>query len=198
MGLAGFVNIFVPVAVIAAAVVAYIWRGWAEGTALESEMRRLSGNEYSVITHPVLRDGGAEVSVDYAVISIYGVFLVVTSDFKGRVTGSEDADTWTHGGRRGTETVENPLRRTAAFADVLQRQVLPAYHYPEPVAIVAYPARDVLAVQSTQHVTYLARTIDIIRSYDEVILSFSQAAGMTSALRVADQSGQLGASATLV
>lgn len=185
MGFAGFVNIFVPVAIIAAVVIVYLWRGWAENTALESALRRLSGNEYSVIPHPVLPDGDGTVSVDYAVISIYGVFLVVTSDFKGRVSGDEGQARWTFANRSRTEEGESPLCRTDAFAAALQ-QALPSYRYPQPVAIAAFPARDVLAVHATQHVTYIARVLDIIRSYDRVVLPFSQAAGMTAALRVAD------------
>lgn len=186
MGIAGFVNIFVPAVIIAAILVVYFMRGRAENSALESALRTLSGNEYAVIENPALHTDAGVVSVDYAIVSIYGVFLVVTSGFKGRVTGEETGAEWTLSGRKGTETIDNPLHRTAAFADALQ-QALPSYRYPLPVAIVAFPARDVLAVHSTQHVTYIAHVIDIIRSYDRVVLPFSQTAGMTAALRAADR-----------
>lgn len=183
--LAGFLNIFMPLLMVAVAVVLYFWRGWTERTALQSAMKNLSGNEYSVLEHPGIRTPEGIVTVDYAVVSVYGIFLVVTSDFKGRVTGSEDASEWTLSNRRGAQAVENPLMRVDAFARALHR-ALPNYRFARPVAIVAYPARDILNVRSTQHVTYLSKVMDIIGSYNVQTISFSQASGMAAALRYAD------------
>lgn len=183
--LAGFLNIFMPMLMVAVAVVLYFWRGWTERTALQSAMKNLSGNEYAVLEHPGIRTSQGIVSVDYAVVSVYGVFIVVTSDFKGRVTGSEDASEWTLSSRMGAQTVENPLVRADAFAKAM-RQALPNYRFARPVTVIAYPARDILNVRSTQHVTYLSKVMDIIKSYNVQTISFSQASGMASALRYAD------------
>lgn len=183
--LAGFLNIFMPLLMVAVAVVLYFWRGWTERTALQSAMKNLSGNEYSVLERPGIRTPQGIVSVDYAVVSVYGVFLVVTSDFKGRVTGSEDAAEWTLSNRMGTRTVENPLVRADAFAEAMRR-ALPNYRFARPVTVVAYPARDILNVKSTQHVTYFSKVMDIIKSYSVQTISFSQASGMASALHYAD------------
>ena len=65
-------------------------------------------------------------------------------------------------------------------------RALPNYRFARPVAIVAYPARDILNVRSTQHVTYLSKVMDIIGSYNVQTISFSQASGMAAALRYAD------------
>lgn len=183
--LAGFINIFIPLLMVAVGVVLYFWRGWTERTALRSSLNSLSGNESTVIAHPGLRTPSGAVTVDYAIVSVYGVFLVVVSDFKGRVTGEEDEPRWQLRTRLHTVEAENPLQRTQAFADAL-RQALPAYRYADPVAIVAYPVRDVLDVRATQHVTYISKVMDIIASYDVPVLSFSQATGMGYALRHAD------------
>jgi hypothetical protein len=182
---AGMLNVLIPLLIVAAIAILYLRRGWTERTGLRSEMKNLSGNAYSVLDHPGLRTDEGIVTVDYCIVSVYGIFLLVIDNFKGRVSGGEENDNWTLSSHGRTETVGNPLKRTEAFSHALAK-VLSDYRYPDPIAIVAYPTGTVLDVKSTQHVTYLSKVLGIVKSYRTARLTFSQASGITVALQYAD------------
>lgn len=188
MDLSGFAavgNVLVPLLIVAALGAVYARRGWMEQTGLGAELQRLSGNAYFVIEHPGLSSAEGIVTVDYCIVSVYGIFLVVIDHRRGRISGREADPTWTLAVRGEDTAVENPLARTASFATALG-QVLPGYCYPDPVAIAAYPTGAVLDVKSTQHVTYIPKVLDLIKSYSTLHLTFSQASGIAAALQFSD------------
>lgn len=56
-------------------------------------------------------DGRGTTEIDHAVVSRFGVFVIETKSWPGRLTGSEHDDTWTQELGRRTHQKDNPLKQ---------------------------------------------------------------------------------------
>lgn len=171
--------------IIVVGLVLYRHRGWAEKSALSSAMGTLSNNEYAVIDNLGLPSDKGVTTIERTIVSVFGIFVVETLDFKGRINGEEDEPIWTNIDFGNETTFDNPVMRNEAALGVLSQTLA---EYPEVpfISLVAFPSRDTLNVKSTVHVTDISKVMDIIRSYDKQILTISDARGMAFALRAID------------
>lgn len=58
-------------------------------------LKRLPRDKYAVINNLLLNDSGQTSQVDHVVISRYGVFVIETKVYQGRIYGGEDNEYWT-------------------------------------------------------------------------------------------------------
>lgn len=185
-GLANYLFIAIMlVVIIVVAVVLYRSRGWAEQKALSSALGTLTNNEYGVIENLGLRTDEGVIVVERVIVSIYGVFVIIASDRKGRINGDEDEPVWSNVDFGTTTTFENPIMVNQRAIDALQ-STLTAYPETPFISIVGFPMRDVLNVKATVQVTDISKVMDIIRSYNTQMLTVSDATGIAAALRAAD------------
>jgi len=59
------------------------------------KLRRLKKSDYIVYNDIYLKNGGRSKQIDHLIISIYGVFVIETKNYKGWIFGNENAKHWT-------------------------------------------------------------------------------------------------------
>lgn len=178
--------IWVALAIVAiVGVILYQYRGWAEQKALASAMGTLSQNEYSVVESLGVRCDTGVVTIERVIPSIYGVFVVSTFPYRGRIDGEEDQAIWKHSDKRSSAAFDNPVAANAKAIRVM-RKALADYPDVPFVSIVGFPSRDILNVKATAQVTYMDKIMDVIRSYQTQVLSIPDAKGIAHALNAVD------------
>jgi len=84
----------------------------------------LDKNVYHVIKNVTLPTGNGTTQIDHIVISIYGVFVIETKNYKGWIFGKEKDKYWTQKIYKKTYKFQNPLRQnykhTKTLSDLLK------------------------------------------------------------------------------
>ena len=102
-------------------------KGWA-GEKLTAGLTRLMlPEEYKMVNDVMIpRSDMPEktTQIDHIVVSRYGLFVIETKNYRGKIYGSENSKVWTYypGGKK--TTFQNPLRQnylhTRSLADILE------------------------------------------------------------------------------
>ncbi|SDB80913.1 Nuclease-related domain-containing protein [Pelagirhabdus alkalitolerans] len=82
-------------------------------------LRHLPSDHYEVLTNVPLKEGTA----DHVVLSVYGVFVIDQQNDTGKVTGSLKDENWTQHYKKRTKQVPNPLSKTKAQAETIQKHL---------------------------------------------------------------------------
>lgn len=117
-------------------------RWWADtfhpkpGSGGEAYVRGLLarlGPEYIVMNDVTIPNGPSTTQFDHLVFSPYGVFVIETKDYSGRVYGSEHAEQWTQ--YIGDETYKfyNPVRQNEGHVRALQKKL--GYQFFVPIVV---------------------------------------------------------------
>ncbi len=135
-------------------------------------------SEYSVISNALFENGSQSVQIDHIVISPYGIFVIETKGYKGRITGGEDSEQWTqslYGGyfyNNRKYRFYNPIRQNAGhvrFLEYLLRNegiVLPI------IPIVVFEDDAELLVNVRNHIVVRRYfLIEAIRKYRDPVIS---------------------------
>lgn len=69
----------------------------------------LSDNKYVVLNDMMFRDGSHTTQIDHIVISIYGIFIIETKNYKGWIYGHAYSDYWTQNIWGNKYSLYNPI-----------------------------------------------------------------------------------------
>jgi len=148
---------------------------------VSSFLADLSCNDYQVYNDLLIRDGNYTTQVDHLIISRYGVFVLETKNFHGKVYGTGNSEFWKQylpawGYKRYGFTQENQLRnpiwQNEGHIKSLRRLVFgndTLIH-----GIVAFPSETRINVTADQPVLNMQDVVPYIKSYRDVILSIDQ------------------------
>ena len=55
----------------------------------------LLSDKYKIINDILIKSNGRTIQIDHLVISVYGIFVIETKNYKGWITGSDNSEYWT-------------------------------------------------------------------------------------------------------
>lgn len=110
------------------------WKKGAGGEAYVRSVLERLGPEYTVFNDVTFRSGSATTQIDHLVVSRYGIFVIETKDYQGKVYGSEKSEQWTQYIGREEHKFYNPVRQNNGHVQSLRHR-LGAFPY---VPIVAF------------------------------------------------------------
>ena len=84
------------------------------------QLRRLAGEEYKVFSDVLLRTHGGSSQIDHLVVSIYGIFVIETKNYKGWIHGHEKSEYWTQSIFRTKTQFRNPISQNWAHVYALK------------------------------------------------------------------------------
>ena len=58
-------------------------------------LKSLPETEYRVLSNVMLETSHGTTQIDHVVVSVYGIFVIETKNYKGWIVGSEYSETWT-------------------------------------------------------------------------------------------------------
>jgi len=125
----------------------------------------LPKNKYRILNDIMLRTGYGTTQIDHIVVSIYGIFVIETKNYKGWITGGEFSEKWTKNMYGNKYEFLNPLKQNYAHVKALESKLkLNADCF---IPIVAFSSDADIKVQSSKPVIYIGQVSRFIKSYKE-------------------------------
>lgn len=137
-------------------------------------LRRLNKNDYKVYNNLYLKNGGRTSQIDHLVISIYGIFVIETKNYKGWIFGNEKSKYWTQTLYKKKYKIFNPVIQNWAHINFIKRlssDLKSSYFFP----IVVFAGDATLKkIDSSSPVIYKRCLLRIIRSNKQVIITHDE------------------------
>lgn len=141
-------------------------KGWSGEKAVATLLATLPQEEYRVVNNVMLKTEAGTSQIDHIVVSVYGIFVIETKNYKGWIIGSEYADQWTKNMYGKKYAFRNPIKQNYGHVKGLENFLgLPFEVF---VPIVAFSSGAELKVNVRSHVIYMANLIQVIQRYKVV------------------------------
>lgn len=130
---------------------------------VSSILATLPDKEYKVLNNIMLPTEKGTTQIDHIVLSVYGIFVIETKNYKGWITGGEHSEQWTQNMYGAKYKFYNPLRQNYGHIKTLQGILdVPEEFY---VSIVAFSSRATIKVKTMEKVIYFSQIKEIIKGY---------------------------------
>lgn len=109
-----FLFIFIIIAIVFLAIYFYVHnaelRGYLGEKWISLKLNKLS-YDYYVFNDVYININGRSIQIDHVIISVYGIFVIETKNYKGWITGSENSDYWTQNIYGNKYQFRNPIKQ---------------------------------------------------------------------------------------
>lgn len=133
-------------------------------------LNTLDNNEYKVINNVMIRTDRGTTQIDHVVISVYGIFVIETKNYKGLIFGNEYDDNWKQVIYKRSERFRNPIKQNYGHVAALKER-LNLEKDLLIVSIIAFTNRASLKVNTKTPVMYDNDVVSYIRSYNNKLIS---------------------------
>ena len=134
------------------------------------ELSRLNQKEYIVLNDLLLVDEeGYTTQIDHVVVSIFGIFVVETKNYKGLIYGSDKQKNWTQNIYGNKSYFYNPIRQNYRHVKVIEHTLGCNNKIIKPV--IAFSDDTTLIVNSRNIVVNICELYDAIYYTDIQIMS---------------------------
>lgn len=147
-------------------------KGYLGELSVSRYLGMLNQEEYKIFNDVYLaKKNGRTTQIDHIIVSIYGIFVVETKNYKGWITGGEKSEYWTQIIYKKRKPLYNPIRQNYGHAKAVQ-EILSSYSNIPIIPIVAFSSRADLKVRvENSHVVYIHNVKDVIMKYNEEKIS---------------------------
>lgn len=98
-------------------------KGWFGEKAVILILAMLNKDEYKVINDVMLNTEHGTSQIDHIVLSLYGIFVIETKNYKGWITGSEFSEQWTKNMYGKKYKFRNPLMQNYGHVKALEKHL---------------------------------------------------------------------------
>lgn len=138
----------------------------------------LPENEYRVINNALLKTPKGSVQIDHIVVSVYGIFVIETKNFKGWITGYERSAKWTKNMYGQKYEFYNPIKQNHSHIIALKNIL--GFNESKFISIIAFSSNSDLMVETTTPVVYMININSEIKSYTEHKFKASELDGIVA------------------
>lgn len=162
-------------------------KGWVGERRVSRKLSWLPSAKYQIIDDVLLPTFYGTTQIDHIVVSIYGVFVIETKNYKGTISGGPNSETWTQNIYGKKYSMPNPIRQNrvhvAAVCDVLNK------------ACIVCDVRSIIAISNSANIYASVDNCDIvhfrelrptIRKYQKEQLSQQQVINVLNAINAAN------------
>lgn len=158
-------------------------------------LNMLPSNKYIVLNDIMLENKfGRTCQIDHIVLSIYGVFVIETKNYKGWIFGGEHSEEWTQNIYGKKFNLRNPILQNYGHEKVLRRLLSRYGNFPI-YSIVAFSRKCTLKVHVNEScVIYFNQILHEIKSHRQKFFDFSVVKIMASYIKqydVSDKKGEM-------
>lgn len=129
-------------------------KGYLGEAAVANRLAKLPQEQYRILNDIMLKTKHGTISqIDHIVVSIYGIFVIETKNYKGWITGSEFGEQWTKNMYGKKYSFCNPLKQNYGHMKVLEEKL----HLSEEkfIPIVVFGGNAALKVDTSKSVIYI-------------------------------------------
>lgn len=128
----------------------------------------LPNTDYIVINNLLYLYKNSTHQIDHVVVSNYGIFIIETKNYSGRIYGSDKYNTWIQYLGKNKYKMLNPVLQNYGHLKALE-SIIPEYkEYFIP--IVCFTNKSTLNIKSKNIVINLSNLLDTIKNYNNEVL----------------------------
>jgi ribosomal protein S27AE len=142
-----------------------IVKGWCGEKIVATILSSLPESDYRVLNNIMLRTNYGTTQIDHIIVSLYGIFVIETKNYKGWITGSEFGDNWTKNMYGKKYSFRNPLKQN--YAHVKALETLLGLDEDRFIPIVAFSWNSDIKVKTKKPVVYISQLRRVILSYQQ-------------------------------
>ena len=160
-------------------------KGWFGEKNISSRLERLESDKYIVLNDLLIKtENGNTSQIDHLVISIYGIFVIETKNYKGWIFGNEKSDKWTQVIYNRKNQFRNPVKQNWSHIYAL-KSILKEYSNLRYVPVVVFAGSAVLKnIVSNVPVIYDYEIRNFITEYPvEKCITFEEVQRIASILQ---------------
>lgn len=137
-------------------------------------LRRLNKNDYKVYNDIYLKTKGRSTQIDHLVISVYGIFVIETKNYKGWIFGNETSKYWTQTLYKSKYKIFNPVIQNWAHINFLKKISEDFKNLKYNSIIVFAGSGKLKKIRSSVPVIYKGKLLRTIRKNKEIHLTHNQ------------------------
>ncbi len=159
-------------------------KGYLGERAVANKLAKLPKQQYRIINDVMLRTNYGTTQIDHIVVSIYGIFVIETKNYKGWITGSEYAEQWTKNMYGKKYSFRNPLKQNYAHVKALEEKTnLSSDKF---IPIVVFSRNSDIKVKVSTPVVYIHRLNREIKRYTDVRFKVEELDTLVAMIRLSD------------
>lgn len=137
-------------------------------------LRQLNRKKYRVYNDIYLKIKGRSTQIDHLIISIYGIFVIETKNYKGWIHGHENAEFWTQSIFKSKTKFRNPIKQNWAHVYFLKNALsdFPQNIY-HPIVVFVGTAK-LKNIQANAPVIYKHKLLKTIKKHRIPVLTTAQ------------------------
>jgi hypothetical protein len=142
------------------------FKGYVGELSIRMKLKKLNKDEYFLINDLTIeKNDGKTSQIDHILISIYGIFVIETKNYKGWIVGNEHSEYWTQVIYKRKERIYNPLRQNYGHILAL-KELLQSFGELTFIPIVSFSIRaDLKLEQMKSEVVYSTKLLKTIKKY---------------------------------
>lgn len=140
-------------------------KGWFGEKTVGTILSRLPKEHYRLINNVMLKTERGTTQIDHIVVSLYGIFVIETKNYKGWITGSEYSEQWTKNVYGKKYKFLNPIKQNYGHIKALQKRL--ELSEDKFISIIAFSTHADLKVKTDTPVIYTINLCRKIKSYSE-------------------------------
>lgn len=153
--------------------------------SISSRLNLLNQNDYKILNDIILQTkNGRTVQIDHIVVSVYGIFVIETKNYKGWIFGNENAENWTQVIFKEKHQFRNPVKQNYSHLYAL-KDLLIDFPIAKFIPIVVFTKNGILKnISANSHVIYDTELLSTIKneSYEKT-LSFEEVCNIETLIR---------------
>ena len=146
-----------------------------------SILRRLPKDKYNVVNDILIKHDKGTTQIDHVVVSIYGIFVIETKNYNGKIYGNDTSDNWTKSVYGKHFPFYNPIKQNYGHIKAI-KNFLHLQDTSKIRGIVSFSNRATLKVHTKSNVVLFKRLKRTIMKYDTPLLSSEEVREYTSCL----------------
>ncbi|WP_295217388.1 NERD domain-containing protein [Ruminococcus sp.] len=146
-------------------------KGYAGERTVSRHLHRLSRRSYIILDDLMLLTGKRLTQIDHIVVSVYGIFVIETKNYQGRICGSDRAENWTQELHGKKYPFRNPFRQNYAHIQAL-KALLELEDDDLFISMAAFSDKAELNVNTEQELVHFSKLRRAIRAYRHTFFSW--------------------------
>ena len=116
-------------------------------------LSELPESNYRVLNDVLIKVGNISIQIDHIVVSIYGIFVIETKNYKGWIIGKETSYEWTQCIYNFKNKFYNPIRQNYTHISVLKNILNLSDHFFIPIVVFTDRAELKITSEIDSHIT---------------------------------------------
>ena len=143
--------------------------------AVKKKLKKLNNKKYLALNNITLRNYSGNTSatqIDHVVVSIYGIYVIETKNYKGIIYGSENSKNWTYNIYGNKYKFMNPINQNYAHIKAIKNAIGEEYKNIPYYSIIAFSNEAKVNIDASRaSICKIPKVSKVIKSesYDEIL-----------------------------